>query len=60
MVGAVGGMFSILTGALLDPSGRGRQHRAPILFSIGFAYLLSFAIHHVLAPRFIPIPFEKA
>ena len=31
-----------------------------ILFSIcAFAYLLSFAIHHVLAPKFEPIPVEK-
>ena len=31
-----------------------------ILFAIcAFAYLVSFAIHHVLAPKFEPIPVEK-
>ena len=31
-----------------------------ILFSVcAFAYLVSFAVHHVLAPRFEPIPAER-
>ncbi len=63
MTGSAGGfVFPILTGALLDhfkASGNVNGGYA-ILFSIcAFAYLLSFAIHHALAPRFEPIPVEK-
>ena len=63
MTGSAGGFFfPILTGWLLD---RFKAHGDvtagyTVLFSIcAFAYLVSFAIHHVLAPRFEPIPVEK-
>jgi len=63
MTGSAGGfLFPILTGALLDRFKAAGDVTAgyTILFSIcAFAYLVSFAIHHVLAPKFEPIPAEK-
>ena len=63
MTGSAGGfLFPILTGMLLDRFKAAGDITAgyTILFSIcAFAYLLSFAIHHVLAPKFEPIPVEK-
>jgi ACS family hexuronate transporter-like MFS transporter len=63
MTGSAGGfMFPILTGMLLDRfKGQGDVTAGyAILFSIcAFAYLVSFAIHHLLAPKFEPIPAEK-
>ncbi len=63
MTGSAGGfLFPILTGALLDRfEARGDVTAGyAILFSIcAFAYLVAFAIHHLLAPRFDPIPVEK-
>ena len=63
MTGSAGGfLFPILTGMLLDRFKAAGDITAgyTILFSIcAFAYLLSFAIHHVLAPKFVPIPAEK-
>jgi ACS family hexuronate transporter-like MFS transporter len=48
-------MFPILTGKLLDAfekSGNARGGYA-ILFTIcGFAYIVAFVLHHLLAPRF--------
>jgi ACS family hexuronate transporter-like MFS transporter len=63
LTGSAGGfLFPILTGALLDrfkAAGNITEGYA-ILFGIcAFAYLVSFAIHHVLAPKFEPIPVEK-
>jgi len=63
MTGSAGGFFfPILTGALLDhfkAAGNINQGYA-ILFGIcAFAYLVSFAIHHALAPKFEPIPVEQ-
>ena len=56
MAGAVGGMlFPYVTGRLLDAFKASGDVTAgyTILFAVcGFAYLVSFAIHHVLAPRF--------
>jgi len=58
MAGSVGGMlFPWFSGHILDrfPAAQGYA----ILFSIcAFAYLVSFAIHHMLAPRLEPIPAE--
>ena len=63
MAGSAGGfLFPILTGRLLDRFTAAGDVTAgyAILFSIcAFAYLVSFAIHHALAPRFEPIPVEK-
>jgi ACS family hexuronate transporter-like MFS transporter len=63
MTGSAGGfLFPILTGKLLDhfkAAGNVTEGYA-ILFGIcAFAYLVSFAVHHVLAPKFEPIPAEK-
>ena len=62
MTGSAGGFFfPILTGWLLDhfkAQGNVTEGYA-ILFSIcAFAYLLAFAIHHALAPKFEPLPVE--
>jgi ACS family hexuronate transporter-like MFS transporter len=63
MTGSAGGFFfPILTGWLLDRFKAQGDVTAgyTILFSIcAFAYLVSFAIHHVLAPKFVPIPALK-
>jgi ACS family hexuronate transporter-like MFS transporter len=62
MAGSAGGfLFPILTGALLDRFKAAGDVTGgyAILFSVcAFAYLVSFAIHHLLAPRFEPIPAE--
>jgi ACS family hexuronate transporter-like MFS transporter len=56
MAGALGGMiFPILTGRLLDVFKASGDVTAgyTVLFTIcAFIYLVTFAIHHVLAPRF--------
>jgi ACS family hexuronate transporter-like MFS transporter len=52
---AVGVMFPIISGWILDYfTARGDvTHGYNILFAIcAFAYLVAFAIHHLLAPRF--------
>jgi ACS family hexuronate transporter-like MFS transporter len=58
MAGSVGGMlFPWFSGHILDrfPAAQGYA----ILFTFcAFAYLVSFAIHHLLAPRLEPIPAE--
>ncbi len=63
MAGSAGGfMFPIFTGMLLDHFKAQGSVTAgyAILFSIcAFAYLVSFAVHHLLAPKFEPIPVEK-
>ncbi|HVO12615.1 MAG TPA: MFS transporter [Vicinamibacteria bacterium] len=63
MAGSAGGfLFPILTGRLLDRFTAAGNVRAgyAILFGVcAFAYLVAFAIHHALAPRFEPIPAEK-
>jgi MFS transporter, ACS family, hexuronate transporter len=63
MAGSAGGfMFPIVTGMLLDHfKAQGNVTAGyAILFSIcAFAYLVSFAVHHLLAPKFEPIPLEK-
>ena len=59
LAGAAGGMmFPILCGKLLDKFTAAGNVTAgyAILFSIcAFAYLVTFAIHHVLAPKFEPV-----
>ena len=63
MAGSAGGFFfPILTGWLLDRfTARGDVTAGyAILFSIcAFAYLVAFAVHHVLAPKFEPIAVAK-
>ena len=56
MAGSVGGMlFPWFSGHILDRFAAARGYA--ILFSIcAFAYLVSFVIHHALAPRLEPIP----
>jgi ACS family hexuronate transporter-like MFS transporter len=54
-------VFPILTGRLLDRFTAAGNVTAgyTILFTIcAFAYLVSFVVHHLLAPRFEPIPAE--
>jgi ACS family hexuronate transporter-like MFS transporter len=62
MAGSAGGfLFPILTGALLDRFTAAGDVTGgyTILFSVcAFAYLVAFAIHHLLAPSFEPIPAE--
>lgn len=59
MAGAVGGMiFQVFAGALLDKFAKGGGETAgyALLFGIcAFAYLIAFALNHLLAPRFEPI-----
>jgi ACS family hexuronate transporter-like MFS transporter len=64
MAGAFGGMFfPILTGRLLDVFKASGDVTAgyTILFSIcAVIYLVTFAIHHLLAPRFEPFVMKEA
>ena len=63
MAGSVGGiLFPLVTGALLDrfKAAGNVTGGYTILFGIcASAYLVSFAIHHLLAPKLEPIPAEK-
>jgi ACS family hexuronate transporter-like MFS transporter len=63
MTGSAGGaFFPVLTGWLLDRYKAEGDVTAgyAILFSVcAFAYLVAFAVHHLLAPRFEPIPAER-
>ena len=63
LAGATGGMlFPVYCGKILDRFTASRNVTAgyAILFmSCAFAYLATFALHHLLAPRFVPIDFEK-
>lgn len=56
MAGSLGGMlFPILSGRLLDHFSANPTAGYAILFMFcGSAYLLAFAIHHMLAPKFEP------
>jgi ACS family hexuronate transporter-like MFS transporter len=60
MTGSAGGFFfPILTGALLDrfkAAGDITGGYAMLFGICAFAYLVAFVIHHMLAPRFEPIP----
>jgi ACS family hexuronate transporter-like MFS transporter len=62
MTGSAGGFFfPIMTGVLLDrfkAAGNVTEGYAVLFAICAFAYLLSFAIHHVLAPSFEPLPAE--
>jgi ACS family hexuronate transporter-like MFS transporter len=59
MAGSLGGMiFPIMTGKMLDHYRLAGSETAgyAILFSIcAFAYLVAFAVNHLLAPRFEPV-----
>ena len=59
MAGSLGGiMFPKLTGILLDryeAAGNATAGYAILFIVCGSAYLVAFAINHVLAPRFEPI-----
>ncbi len=63
MAGAFGGfMFPVLTGKMLDHFQKHGQVTAgyAILFGIcASAYLLTFGLNHLLAPRFEPMPLEQ-
>jgi len=64
MAGALGGMlFPTFTGKLLDVFKASGDVTAgyAILFSIcAFIYLITFAIHHLLAPRFEQVVLKEA
>jgi ACS family hexuronate transporter-like MFS transporter len=62
MTGSAGGFFfPILTGMLLDrfkAAGDVTGGYAMLFGICAFAYVVAFVIHHMLAPRFEPIPAE--
>jgi MFS transporter, ACS family, hexuronate transporter len=59
LAGGIGGMiFPIYCGALLDrfkAEGHEAAAYTQLLWICAFAYLVTFAIHHLIAPRFEPI-----
>jgi ACS family hexuronate transporter-like MFS transporter len=59
MAGSIGGMlFPWFSGWILDHFNATKGYA--FLFAVcGFAYLIAFAVHHALAPRFEPIPAEE-
>lgn len=60
MAGAIGSIaFTLITGRLLDAYGSaGAHHSYEMLFDYcGCAYLLAFAINHLLAPSFASVKF---
>lgn len=63
LAGAAGGMiFPIYCGKVLDQfKALGNEAAAytQILHLLAFAYVLTFAIHHFLAPKFDPVPIDK-
>jgi ACS family hexuronate transporter-like MFS transporter len=61
MAGSLGGMmFPILSGKLLDHFASNPTAGYAILFMVcGCAYLLAFAIHHALAPKFEPFEMKE-
>ncbi len=60
MAGSLGGMmFPILSGRLLDQFSSNPTAGYAILFMMcGCAYLVAFAVHHMLAPKFEPFKME--
>lgn len=64
LAGATGGMlFPVYCGKILDRFTAAGNVTAgyAILFSVcAFAYLATFAVHHLLAPRFAPLDFETS
>ena len=64
LAGATGGMiFPVLTGKLLDrfqAAGNVTGGYAVLFAVCAFAYLVAFAIHHVLAPRFETVQIDDA
>lgn len=63
LAGATGGMlFPVYCGRILDrfsASGNITAGYAILFASCAFAYLATFAVHHLLAPRFVPIEFAR-
>jgi ACS family hexuronate transporter-like MFS transporter len=61
MAGSLGGMmFPILSGKLLDHFASNPTAGYSILFMVcGCAYLLAFAVHHALAPKFEPFVMKE-
>ena len=61
MAGSLGGMmFPILSGRLLDQFSSSPTTGYAILFMVcGCAYLLAFAVHHALAPKFEPFVMKE-
>jgi len=63
MAGSLGGMiFPILTGRLLDHYKAAGNETAgyALLFAVcAFAYLVAFAVNHILAPRFEQVELEQ-
>ena len=61
MAGSLGGMmFPILSGKLLDHFASNPTAGYAILFMVcGCAYLVAFAIHHALAPKFEPFAMKE-
>ena len=59
MAVSIGGiLFPIFAGNLLDAHAANISRGYTILFSIcAFAYVTAFVVHHLLAPRFKPIPY---
>jgi len=64
LAGAAGGMlFPIYCGRVLDAfkaAGHEAGAYTQILHLLAFAYLVTFAIHHLLAPRFEPVAMKQA
>ena len=64
LAGAIGGMlFPVYCGRVLDQfKALGNEAGAytQILHLLAFAYLITFAIHHFLAPRFEPVRIKQA
>ena len=64
MAGSLGGMlFPPAAGALIDhfqAAGNVTEGYAILFGFCAFAYLVSFAIHHALAPKFEPLVMDKA
>jgi ACS family hexuronate transporter-like MFS transporter len=63
LAGATGGMlFPVYCGKILDrfsAAGNITAGYAILFSSCAFAYLVTFAVHHLLAPRFVQLDFER-
>lgn len=64
LAGATGGMlFPVYCGRILDrfaAAGNITAGYAILFTSCAFAYLATFGVHHLLAPRFVPINFNQS
>ncbi len=63
LAGATGGMlFPVYCGKILDrftAAGNVTAGYTILFTSCAFAYLATFAVHHLLAPRFVPVDLER-